>query len=243
MILLPSWRWTHRITASPLIAVPPLLIYLMVMVPIFPQFWAAVSAPDLDALREVLSTAHGAAAVWAQLIAFDLFIGRWIYRDSRDRGISPWLISPILLLTIFLSPIGLLGYLAIRAVASVAGRRTPLSVARCGQRPSRRRSRSATAALSPTGRTRRQAQGAPDRSADARWRRGFRPSRQHRPASTDRRRRPPRATSVVATAVGQCLVVQSRIESGDRRIGGQHRPGDRCHQQYPVGLPEPTSAR
>ncbi len=122
MILLPGWRWTQRITASPLIAVPPLLIYLMVMIPIFPQFWAAVSAPDLDALREVLSTAHGAAAVWAQLIAFDLFIGRWIYRDSRDRGISPWLISPVLLLTIFLSPIGLLGYFAIRAVASmVAG--------------------------------------------------------------------------------------------------------------------------
>ena len=119
MILLPRWRWTQRITASPLIAVPPLLIYLLVMVPIFPQFWAAVSAPDLHALREVLSTAHGAAVVWAQLIAFDLFIGRWIYRDSRDRGISPWLISPILLLTIFLSPIGLLGYFAIRAVASV----------------------------------------------------------------------------------------------------------------------------
>lgn len=119
MILLPHWHWTQRITASPLIVIPPLLIYLLVMIPIFPQFWAAVSAPDLDVLREVLSTAHGAAAVWAQLIAFDLFIGRWIYRDSRSRGISPWLISPLLLLTIFLSPIGLLGYFVIRAVASV----------------------------------------------------------------------------------------------------------------------------
>jgi hypothetical protein len=123
MILLPRWRWTQQITASPWIVLPPLVIYLMVMIPIFAQFWAAVSAPDLDSLRDVLSTAHGAAAVWAQLIAFDLFIGRWIYRDSRERGISPWLISPLLLLTIFLSPIGLLGYLAVRAIASLrAGR-------------------------------------------------------------------------------------------------------------------------
>ena len=45
MILLPGWRRTQSIIASPLIAVPPLLIYLMVMIPIFPQFWAAVSAP------------------------------------------------------------------------------------------------------------------------------------------------------------------------------------------------------
>ncbi|MGS0688310.1 ABA4-like family protein [Nakamurella sp. GG22] len=119
MILLPSWRWTQRISASPLIALPPLVIYLMVMIPIFPEFWAAVSSPDLDVLRQVLSTSHGAAAVWAQLIAFDLFIGRWMYRDSRARGISPWLISPILLLTIFLSPIGLLAYFAVRAIAVV----------------------------------------------------------------------------------------------------------------------------
>ena len=119
MILLPRWRWTQAITATPLIVLPPLVIYLMVMIPIFPQFWAAVSAPDLDTLRDLLSTAHGAAAVWAQLIAFDLFIGRWMYRDSRERGISPWLISPLLLLTIFLSPVGLLGYFAVRAVASM----------------------------------------------------------------------------------------------------------------------------
>lgn len=119
MILLPGWRWTQRITASPLIVAPPLLIYLMMMIPIFPQFWAAVSAPDLGTLREVLGTAHGAAAVWAHLIAFDLFVGRWIYRDSRERGISTWLVSPLLLLTIFLSPIGLLGYFTVRAVAGV----------------------------------------------------------------------------------------------------------------------------
>lgn len=123
MILLPGWRWTQRITDSPLMVVPPLLIYLMVMLPIFPQFWTAVSAPDLDVLRELLFTAHGAAAVWAQLIAFDLFIGRWMFRDSRERGISPWVISPLLLLTIFLSPVGLLGYFVVRAIAGVrAGR-------------------------------------------------------------------------------------------------------------------------
>lgn len=120
MILLPTWRWTQRITASPLIVLPPLFIYLMVMIPIFPEFWAAVSAPDLAVLQQVLSTPNGAAAIWAQLIAFDLFIGRWMYRDSRARGISAWLVSPILFLTIFLSPVGLLLYFVVRAIAPAA---------------------------------------------------------------------------------------------------------------------------
>lgn len=119
MILLPHWRWTRTIIASPLIVVPPLIIYLLVMIPIFPEFWRAVSSPDLAVLQQVLSTPNGAAAVWAQLIAFDLFIGRWMYRDSLRRGISAWVVSPVLLLTIFLSPVGLLMYFMVRAIASV----------------------------------------------------------------------------------------------------------------------------
>ncbi|MFD0818199.1 hypothetical protein ACFQ0D_07675 [Micromonospora zhanjiangensis] len=36
--------------------------------------------------------------------------------DGRERGIHPLIVSPILLLTIFLSPFDLLGYLAVRSV-------------------------------------------------------------------------------------------------------------------------------
>ena len=123
MILLPNWRWTERIIESPLIVVPPLLVYLLVMIPIFPEFWAAVSAPDLAVLQQVLASPNGSAAVWAQLIGFDLFIGRWMFRDSRARGISAWLMGPLLLLTILLSPVGLLGYFVLRAIPAVRSER------------------------------------------------------------------------------------------------------------------------
>jgi hypothetical protein len=127
MIFVPNWQWTRRIIESPLIILPPLLVYLLVMIPIFPLFWAAVSAPDLAVLQQVLGSPAGSATVWAQLIAFDLFIGRWMYRDSRARGISPWLMGPLLLLTILLSPVGLLGYLVLRAIPSVRSERQGLS--------------------------------------------------------------------------------------------------------------------
>jgi hypothetical protein len=116
MILLPAWPVTRRIIGSPLIVLPALAVYLLAIAPILPEFAAEMTQPDLDGVRALLSTADGTTAVWAHLIAFDLFIGRWIYLDSRERGIHALLVSPILVLTILLSPFGLLAYLAVRGV-------------------------------------------------------------------------------------------------------------------------------
>lgn len=80
----------------------------------FGTLWTVVSRPDLDTLRAFLGTPTGAAAIWAHLIAFDLFIGSWIHRDARERGVPHLIVAPLLVLTILLSPLGLLSYLLIR---------------------------------------------------------------------------------------------------------------------------------
>jgi hypothetical protein len=48
------------------------------------------------------------------VIAWDLFVGRWIYLDSRQRGLHPLLMAPLLVLTILLSPVGLPVYFLLR---------------------------------------------------------------------------------------------------------------------------------
>jgi len=120
MILLPGWQLTARVASSPLIVLPPLLIYLIILAPIFPQVWTAVTTMNLAGLQEILGTPAGAAAAWAHFIAFDLFVGRWIYLDSRARTISPWLMGPVLLFTTLMAPLGLLGYLGLRAVPGLS---------------------------------------------------------------------------------------------------------------------------
>ena len=120
MILAPTWSWTRRIIGSPLIVLPPLSVYLVVVAPIFPEFAAEMLSPDLAGVQAILATAGGTALVWAHLIAFDLFIGRWMYLDSRERKIHPLIMAPVLVLTILLSPIGLLTYLAIRLLGKPA---------------------------------------------------------------------------------------------------------------------------
>jgi hypothetical protein len=114
MILAPRWRWTHRIIGSPLIVLAPLVAYLFAVVPILPEFAAEMVDPDLAGVREVVSSADGTATVWAHLIAFDLFVGRWMYLDSRERRIPALWMAPVLVLTILLSPFGLMAYLALR---------------------------------------------------------------------------------------------------------------------------------
>ncbi len=114
MILLPGWSWTRRIVGSPLIVLPAVLIYALLVVPAFGEVLPAVAAPTLDGVRGLLGTADGAAAAWAHMIAFDLFVGRWSWLDGRERGVPALIMSPVLVLTILLGPLGLLVYLLAR---------------------------------------------------------------------------------------------------------------------------------
>jgi hypothetical protein len=114
MILVPGWSWTRRIIGSPLIVLPALVIYALLVLPELGEIFPAVASPSLDGIRELLGTATGAAAAWAHMTAFDLFVGRWAWLDSRDRGVPALVMAPVLLLTVLLAPLGLAVYLAIR---------------------------------------------------------------------------------------------------------------------------------
>jgi hypothetical protein len=121
MILAPGWAVTRRIAGSPLIVMAPLAICLAVLVPIIGDFWPVVTSPTLAGLRELLASPEAVTALWAQVIAWDLFVGRWMYLDSRLRNVHPLVMAPVLLFTILLSPIALPVYFAIRLVLSRPG--------------------------------------------------------------------------------------------------------------------------
>jgi ABA4-like protein len=114
MILAPTWSWTRRIASSAWIVAPTLVVWAILAVPLFGPLWAAVTQPSLPVLDALVADERAVALLWAQIIAWDLFIGRWMYLDSRERRVHPVLMAPILVLTILLSPIGLPIYLVVR---------------------------------------------------------------------------------------------------------------------------------
>ncbi|MGA4851469.1 ABA4-like family protein [Streptomyces sp. G5(2025)] len=114
MIFAPGRRPTDRLAASPLTVVPILVVHLAMALPVMPELWSAVSGPDIDGFRALTARANGAGAIWAQVIAWDLLLGQWMYRESRRLGVHPAVTGPLLVLTILLSPFGLLVFLALR---------------------------------------------------------------------------------------------------------------------------------
>jgi ABA4-like protein len=117
MMVLPRWRCTERIMKSFLVVVGPALVYGTLVLPHLAVIWPAVTRPTLAGVAQLLGSPMGATIAWAHFLAFDLFVGRWIYWDSRERRISPVLISPVLFLTLMLGPLGFLLYLAVRTLA------------------------------------------------------------------------------------------------------------------------------
>ncbi|WP_437610197.1 ABA4-like family protein [Sorangium sp. So ce834] len=117
MIFLPRSRWTRRIMESPLVIVAPALLYTALVLPAIGEVLPIVNRPSLATVASLLGTPAGATIGWVHFLAFDLFVGRWVYLDSRDREISPWLMAPVLYLTLMLGPMGFALYLAVRAVA------------------------------------------------------------------------------------------------------------------------------
>jgi hypothetical protein len=57
-------------------------------------------------------------AGWIHYLAFDLLVGAWEARDSRERGISHLLLVPCLILTFLFGPAGWLLYMGVRSVSA-----------------------------------------------------------------------------------------------------------------------------
>ena len=125
MIFAPRTRVTAWVMRTPITPALPALLYLVLVVPKLPELMPALMQPKLAEISALLGSPAGATIGWVHFLAFDLFVGRWIYLDSKERGISAWLISPLLFLTLMIGPVGMLAYLAVQVVTSRRAVSTP----------------------------------------------------------------------------------------------------------------------
>jgi hypothetical protein len=121
IIFLPHWRVTKRLMSSPLVSAAPAVLYAALVIPRFAEVWQVVSKPDISGIAALLGSTPGATIAWLHFLAFDLFVGRWVYLDGRERGISAWVMAPVLYLTLMLGPCGFLLYLALRHAKAYLG--------------------------------------------------------------------------------------------------------------------------
>lgn len=114
MIVAPRWQWTNRVIRSWLIVGLPALAYLVLIAPELPSILPLLARPTLAGIARLLGSPLGATIGWLHFLAFDLFVGRAVFLDARERGVPSWLVSPVLVLVLLVGPVGLLAYLAVR---------------------------------------------------------------------------------------------------------------------------------
>lgn len=72
---------------------------------------ATVNLLDPASIAALLGTPYLAVGAWLHLLALDLWTGRWVYLDSRKKGLNAYVVSPILVLVLGFGPFGLAAYL------------------------------------------------------------------------------------------------------------------------------------
>ncbi len=114
LLLFPRRRWSAPLTSG--LVIPSLLgiAYTALVL----THWGKTPGgfSSLAAVSQLFQSPWMLLAGWIHYLAFDLFIGSWEVRDSRQRGISHWFVIPCLLLTFFFGPIGLVAYLGLRFI-------------------------------------------------------------------------------------------------------------------------------
>ena len=114
LVFLPRWRWTARLVCPVLIPASLALVYLWLVATTFGR-----TPGGFGSLAEVyllFGNPRALLAGWIHYLAFDLFVGAWEVRDAQRAGVHHLLVVPCLLLTFLLGPVGLLLYLALRAL-------------------------------------------------------------------------------------------------------------------------------
>lgn len=119
LMVLPAWLLLvflprHAITARLVISGSYSVVYSLAYLLLIIISWNSVNF-DFSSLAAVQGLFQNPAVLlagWIHYLAFDLFIGAWLLRDSWQYGISHWLMVPVLLLSFYLGPIGLLLYMS-----------------------------------------------------------------------------------------------------------------------------------
>ncbi len=109
VVFLPKWSWTDKIYRTKLPMLYLAVLYSIVVIYgliVDPAPFAILLAPDLPGVEALLGSEIGASAGWIHFLCFDLLVGTIIWRRALEKGHSFFWVSPTLVLTLFLAPMG-----------------------------------------------------------------------------------------------------------------------------------------
>jgi hypothetical protein len=114
LVVLPGRKWVAYTLAGFAVPAAFAAAYTAIVVVYFAGAEGGFSSLDQVGLL-FGSSPWMLLAGWIHYLAFDLLVGTWEAKDSRERGISHLLLVPCLILTFLFGPAGWLVYLLVRS--------------------------------------------------------------------------------------------------------------------------------
>jgi len=121
MLINPNKEKTKTLMNKPWFFLGPLAIWYILMI-INPQglidFATSTSNPNgfLEGLAAGLATKAGVSATWAHMVAGDIFVTRWIWKDSIEKNNNTWISRISIFFGVMLMPIGLALHMGLRNI-------------------------------------------------------------------------------------------------------------------------------
>ena len=124
LLLAPRWRHTQALAVTVTVAlVSCAYVALVAYALVSDQGAEGVDFTTMAGVAAIFSAPLGVLAGWAHYLAFDLFVGAWIVRDARARGIPHRLAVPAIALCFLAGPAGYLLHRIVRTIAARRGKR------------------------------------------------------------------------------------------------------------------------
>jgi hypothetical protein len=112
LALFPGKRFVAAVLAG--WAVPAFFAFVYVGIVAVTLPGAEGGFSSLSAVSALFSNPWVLLAGWTHYLAFDLLVGAWEVRDSRERRVPHWRVVPCLALTFLFGPAGWLLYVIVR---------------------------------------------------------------------------------------------------------------------------------
>ncbi len=106
LIFIPNWKFTQALILNGIIVLFAILYSFLILRDI--GDFKADSFSTLSNVKALFQNDNAVAAGWLHYLAFDLFVGAYVVRKSKELQLSRWLVTLTLPFTFMFGPIGYL---------------------------------------------------------------------------------------------------------------------------------------
>ena len=114
LVFLPDWKYTQVLILNGVVVFFSILYSYLIGRDI--GSFDPNSFSTLANVKALFQNGDAAAAGWLHYLAFDLFVGAYIVRESKKLGISRWIYTLILPFAFMFGPVGYLMYFIAKTI-------------------------------------------------------------------------------------------------------------------------------